>query len=264
MRRVTCRSKVFKEHNARSKLRHGDQGATDHGDHSCRAVPALAGIVPRLGLPIRIDAPHEDNGPAAATPDVPIETQLQLAAVQLASIRFHYPSQSLWKRAKTRFRNEFLPASPKGKLRFLRSAAKSVIARIVPKNAGAVRRRAADKPPKTSELSVAVACHGGMGDLIIASSFLDRFVREYCCPPVDVVLSAPQRVKEGEFVFHGSPAVRRITCCATLTRTRPRMTSFSRSVTFSPANMRTRSARTVSCSGVPPQIGLRTANSNAL
>ncbi len=213
MRHTTCRPKLFR------RLMHDpNYGTETNGQLVMTAVSAEqlrpSHTVPRPISLIRIDAPHADNGPAAAIPDVAIEKQLQLAAIQLASIRFHYPSQSLWQRAKIRFRNEFLNASPMAKLRFLRSAATSLLARIVPRNAGALRRRATNNPPKTSELSVAVVCHGGMGDLIIASNFLDRFVREYGCPPVDVVLSAPQRVKEGEFVFYGSPAVRRITCRA--------------------------------------------------
>ena len=142
-------------------------------------LPSRVGPCPRP--PLRIDAPHGERGPVAATPDVPIERQLQLAAIQVASIRF-YSSQSLWQRAKRRFRNEFLQASPKAKLFFLRTAAKSFLARIVPKNLGAILRRRSDNPRKTSTLSVAAVCHGGMGDLIIASSFLDRCVRAVRLP----------------------------------------------------------------------------------
>jgi hypothetical protein len=185
---------------------------------SQRAVPSRATTHLR---PLRIDPPHTGKGPAEATTqetaslvDASLEAELQLTAIQLATIRSQYSGRSLWQRAKKRFRNEFLRGSPTEKLLFLPSIVRSVFARIEPKAAALVRRLIRYKPPRTEELSVAAVCHGGMGDLIIAGSFLDRFVRHYGCPPVDIVLSNEKRAKEGEFVFHASPVVRRIACGA--------------------------------------------------
>jgi hypothetical protein len=170
--------------------------------------------------PLRIDPPHTDKGPAAATPEetvallnASLEAQLQLTAIQLASIRSHYSGRSLWQRVKNRFRNEFLRGDRKEKLRFVQSIAGSILVRTGLK-AAFFRCEVDDNLPRTDQVSVAAVCNGGMGDLIIAGSFLDRFVRHYGCPPVDVVISNEKRAKEGEFVFHNSPAVRRITCRA--------------------------------------------------
>jgi hypothetical protein len=140
---------------------------------------------------------------------------LRLVAIQLASIRENYPCKSRWERLKSRLAKEFLQQGLAGKVRFLKYAAGKTLQRIGWRTKSSSRRELPGDFPQTGPC-VAVVCNGGMGDLVISSSFLDRFFRECGFPTVHVVLADPQRIKEAEFVFQDSPSVKRVTTQADL------------------------------------------------
>lgn len=136
------------------------------------------------------------------------DTRMQIAAVQLASVKNCYQHKTMIGKLEHRVRTEFLNCGPRGKAQFIKYLFGEAFTRLF-------KRRG--KPPEydfhrdqsDNRLHVAVICNGGMGDLIIYSAFLDRFYRE-CGHPIIHVLVHPLRMTEASFVFHDAPAVSRI------------------------------------------------------
>jgi ADP-heptose:LPS heptosyltransferase len=147
------------------------------------------------------------------------ESELQLAAIQLESIKADYSHKSLLQKFRYRFGREFLRQNADQKARFL----KTVLSRAGEKVLSQITRRFGDRQRKktTNRLCAAAICTGGMGDLIIASAFLERFSEECGCPEIDVIVAAP-RLKAAKFVFQELPTVDRVIAQADLNpRTTP-------------------------------------------
>ena len=115
------------------------------------------------------------------------ESELQLAAIQLASIDANYSQKSLLEKFRYRFGREFLGQSAGHKVRFVKTilgrAGEKALARIT-RRSGARRR----KDISAHRLCAAAVCTGGMGDLVIACAFLGRFSKECGGLVIDVIV----------------------------------------------------------------------------
>jgi ADP-heptose:LPS heptosyltransferase len=142
------------------------------------------------------------------------ESELQLAAIQLESIRTDYSNKSLLGKLRHRFSREFFGRDTDQKIQFLKTILSRAAEKLVSRFAG---RRSADIQTDfpANRLRIAAICTGGMGDIIIARGFLERFSREYGRPFIDIIVAA-SRLPATEFVFQESPAVGRVLAQADL------------------------------------------------
>ncbi|MBS0260601.1 MAG: glycosyltransferase family 9 protein [Planctomycetes bacterium] len=135
-------------------------------------------------------------------------TELELAAIQLASISANYANKSLWGKFVYRFRREFLQQDTRHKLRFL----KTMLGKIGPLFMAPIRRRrrrVTRTVRSEGQMTVAAVCTGGLGDILIARAFLEQFVQEYAIAQLDIVV-APGRISGAQFVFRDSRVLRNI------------------------------------------------------
>ncbi len=140
------------------------------------------------------------------------DSGLRVAAAQLAALHSRDSRKSFLARSRARIKSELLEGSPRRKFRFVEYAARESFAKLL-KWARPKRQRAAYVNVPSNRLLVAVRCNGCLGDLIIHSSFLDRFHRE-CGRPIVHVIVRSERMQEAAFAFHGSPAVALLTDAA--------------------------------------------------
>ena len=145
------------------------------------------------------------------------DSGLRVVAAQLAALHSRDSRKCFLARSAARIKSELLEGSPRRKVRFVKYAARESIAKLLkwarpkprdPQAGGAVR---VNVPP--NRLLVAVRCNGCLGDLIIHSSFLDRFYREFGRPIIHVIVRG-ERMQEAAFAFRGSPAVALLTDAA--------------------------------------------------
>jgi len=154
------------------------------------------------------------SGPAAAATNPTFNpSEMELIAIQLASIRANHSDQSMLERCAYRFMHEFYRQGWKSKARFMASLGHATGSRL----ARAVGRRLARKAPSrpagfldSARASVVAVCAGGMGDLILYGALFDHLYREWGCPLIHVVVNS-KRMAEASFVYHGSPSVALLT-----------------------------------------------------
>jgi hypothetical protein len=137
------------------------------------------------------------------------DSGLRVVAAQLAAVYARNSRASFLARSAARIKSELLQGDARRKLRFVKYAARETIAKLLKWTRRKHRRPARVELP-SARLLVAVRCNGCLGDLIIHSSFLDCFYREYGRPIIHVIIRS-ERMQEAAFAFRGSPAVALLT-----------------------------------------------------
>ena len=145
------------------------------------------------------------------------DSGLRVVAAQLAALHARDSRKSFLARSAARIKSELFQGSPKRRLRFVKYAVREGIAKLLKWAFPKRRDPQAGVPVHVNvppdRLLVAVRCNGCLGDLIIHSSFLDHFYREYGRPIIHVVVRS-ERIQEAAFAFRGSPAVALLTDAA--------------------------------------------------
>jgi hypothetical protein len=140
------------------------------------------------------------------------DSQLREVAAKLASQNARDSRTSFIARSVARIKSELLEGSPRRKLRFVRFAVREGLAKLLKYVIPSDHREIRAEPPP-DRLLVAIRCNGCLGDLIIHSSFIDRFYREFGRPIINVIVRS-ERLPEAGFAFHDSPAVALVTDAA--------------------------------------------------
>ena len=137
------------------------------------------------------------------------DSQLEIIAAQVASLRAKEGDKSALARAASRIHRDFLQKDVRGKVQFAKFAVREGAARLT---AWVHRKRRpkvrVDVPP--DRLLVLARCNGGLGDLVIYGALLDRFFKE-CGQPIIHAFVHTLRLTEARFAFHNSPAVALVT-----------------------------------------------------
>lgn len=137
----------------------------------------------------------------------PDDSRLRILAIQLNSIRENYAQKSFLGKLLHCINKEFVRNDTRGKIRFLKFLVREPFFRMGKWFGG--RRKPAPDIALEAGIRVGAVLNGGMGDLAIYSALLDRFFRECGYPSIDVIVH-PLRFEEAEFVFHDSPAMKRM------------------------------------------------------
>jgi ADP-heptose:LPS heptosyltransferase len=143
------------------------------------------------------------------------DSGLRVVAAELAARHARESRVNFLARSAARIKTEILQGSTQRRVRFVKYAVRESVARLLKWTRGK-RRREIHVDVPADRLLVAVRCNGCLGDLIIHSSFLDRFYREYGQPIIHVIVRS-ERMNEAAFAFRGSPAVAILTDAADLT-----------------------------------------------